>query len=53
MKVKKLRLKAWFDQNLKDKDLSEGDLALMFSMRNIERKLKYHAMGPYHVEITP
>ena len=54
MKVKKLRRKTWFDRNLKDKDLSEGDLALKFSMRNTKRKLKYQAMGPYCVvEITP
>ena len=41
MKVEKLRPKTWFDRDLKDKDLLEGDLALMFSVCNTKRKLKY------------
>lgn len=54
MKVEKLRQKTWFDLNLKDKDLSEGDLALMFSVHNTKINLKYQAMGPCCViEITP
>ena len=54
MKVEKLRRKKWFDRNLKNKDLKEGDLCLMYSVRNTKRKLKYQGMGPYQVvEITP
>ena len=54
MKVEKLRRKKWFDRNLKNKDLKEGDLCLMYSVRNMKRKLKYQGMGPYQVvEITP
>ena len=54
MKVEKLRRKKWFDRNLKNKDLKEGDLCLMYSVRNTKRKLKDQGMGPYQVvEITP
>ena len=54
MKVEKLRPKTWFDQKLKDKNILEGDLALMFSVHNTKRKLKCQSMGPYRVvEITP
>ena len=53
MKVKKRR-KKWFDRNLKNKDLKEGDLCLMYGVRNTKHKLKYQGMGPYQVvEITP
>ena len=41
MKVQKLRWKTWFDWNLKNKDLSEGDLCLMYGIRNLKPKLKY------------
>ena len=47
MKVEKLRQKKWFDRNLKNKDLKEGDLCLMYSVRNTKHKLKYQGMGPY------
>ena len=54
LKVEKLRCKKWFDRNLKNKDLNEGDLSLMYGIRNTKQKLKYQAMGPYQVvEITP
>ena len=54
MKVEKLRQKKWFDRNLKNKDLKEGYLCLMYGVRNTKRKLKYQGMGPYQVvEITP
>ena len=44
----------WFDHNLKNKDLKEGDLCLMYGVRNRKRKLKYQGMGPYQVvEIMP
>ena len=44
----------WFDRNLKNKDLNEGDLCLMYDVRNTKRKLKYQGMGPYQVvEIMP
>lgn len=50
----KLWHKQWFEKNLKSKNLNEGDLALLFSVRNPKRKLKYHGLGPYRVsEITP
>ena len=51
--MEKLQRKKWFDRNLKNKDLKEGDLCLMYSVRNTKRKLKYQGMGPYQVvEIT-
>ena len=54
MKVEKLRRKKWFDRNLKNKDLKEGDLCLMYGVRNTKKKLKYQGMGPYQVvEIMP
>ena len=54
MKVEKLRQKTWFDRNLKNKDLKEGDLCLMYGVRNTKKKLKYQDMEPYQVvEITP
>ena len=53
MKVEKLRRKKWFDRNLKNNDLNEGDLCLMYGNRNMKQKLKYQGMGPYQVvEIT-
>ena len=46
--------KRWFNRNLKNEDLKEGDLALLYSISNTKRKLKYQGMGPYQVvEITP
>ena len=54
MKVEKLRRKKWFDRNLKNKFLKEGDLCLLYSVRNTKCKLKYQGMGPSQVvEITP
>ena len=54
MKVEKLWRKRWFDRNLRNKDLKEGDFCLMYGVRNMKRKLKYQGMGPYQVvEITP
>lgn len=47
LKVEKIRRKRWFDRNLKNKDLAKGDLALLYSIRNTKRKLKYRGMGPY------
>ena len=47
IKVEKLQRKKWFDRNLKNKDLKEGDLCLMYSVRNTARKLKYQGMGCY------
>ena len=41
MKVEKLRRKKWFDRNLKNKDLKEGDLCLLYGVRNTKHKLKY------------
>ena len=49
MKVEKLRCKTWFDRNLRNKDLKEGDLCLMYGVRNTKQKLKYQGMGPYQV----
>ena len=54
MKVEKLHRKMWFDCNLKNEDLKEGDLCLIHGVRNTKRKLKYQDMGPYQVmEIMP
>ena len=54
LKVKKLRRKTWFDHNLRNKDLKEGDLCLMYGVRNTKSRLKYQDMGSYKVmEITP
>ena len=54
MKVEKLQQNMWFDRNLKNKDLKEGDLCLMYGVWNTKRKLKYQGMGPQQVvEITP
>ena len=41
MKVEKLWWKMWFNCNLKNKDLKEGDLCLMYGVRYTKRKLKY------------
>ena len=49
MKVEKLRQKMWFDFNLKNKNLNEGDLCFMYGVRNTKRKLKYQGMGSYQV----
>ena len=49
MKVEKLRRKKWFDCNLKNKDLKEGDLCLMYGVTNTKRKLNYQGMGPHQV----
>ena len=54
MKVEKLRRKTWFNRNLRNKDLKEGDLCLIYGVRNTKQKLKYQGMGPYQVvEIMP
>ena len=49
MKVENLRRKTWFDQNLKNKDLNEGDLCLLYGIRNMKQKLKYQGMETYQV----
>ena len=46
MKVEKLRRKTWFDCNLRNNDLKEGDLCLMYGVRNTKGKLRYQGMGP-------
>ena len=52
--MEKLRQKKWFDHDLKNKDLKEGDLCLMYVVRNTKRKLKYQGMRSNQVvEITP
>lgn len=33
----KLQCKKWFDQNLKNKNLNEGDLCLMYVVRNTKK----------------
>ena len=37
-----------------DKNIHEGDMVLLFGVRDKKRKLKYTGMGPFKVcEITP
>ena len=48
------RRKKWFDRQLKDKNIHEGDMVLLFGVRDKKRKLKYNGMVPFKVcEITP
>ena len=52
--TEKQRRKKWFDRQLKDKNIHEGDMVLLFGVRDKKRKLKYTGMGPFKVcEITP
>ena len=54
MKVENCDRRRGLTETLKKKNLNEGDLCLMYSVRNTKRKLKYQGMGPYQVvEITP
>ena len=54
MIVEKQRRKQWYDRQLKDKNIHEGDMVLLFGVRNKKQKLKYTGMGPYQIcEITP
>ena len=54
MIVEKQRRKQWYDRQLKDKNIHERDMVLLFGVRNKKRKLKYTSMGPYQIcEITP
>ena len=46
--------KKWFDRQLKDKNIHEGDMVLLFGLQDKKWKLKYTGMGPFRVcEITP
>ena len=52
--TEKQRRKKWFDRQLKDKNIHEGDMVLLFGVRDKKWKLKYTDMGPFKVcEITP
>ena len=49
MAVEKQRRKAWYDKNLREKELHEGDLSLLFSSKKQKGKLKLTWDGPYIV----
>lgn len=49
MATKKRRRKAWFDKNLKDKDISKGDLVLLYNSRNHKGKFKFRGLSPFRV----
>ena len=48
----KQQQKAWHDKNIKNKNLSVGDLDLLYNSRVKEKPKKLHIewMGPYVVE---
>ena len=51
-KIHKQQQKAWHDHNIKNKNLSVGDLALLYNSRVKGKPKKLHTewMGPYVVE---
>ena len=50
--IQKQQQKAWHDRNIKNKNLSIGDLALLYNSRGKGKPKKLHTewMGPYVVE---
>ena len=51
--AEKANRKAWHDNKVRDKDLTEGDMALKFASQLHKKKLKLRGEGPYVVsEIT-
>ena len=50
--IQKQQQKAWHDRNIKNKNLSIGDLALLYNSRVKGKPKKLHIewMGPYVVE---
>ena len=50
--IQKQQQKAWHDRNIKKKNLSVGDLALLYNSRVKGKPKKLHTewMGPYDVE---
>ena len=54
MTIEKQRRKQWYNRQLKDKNIQEGDMVLLFVVRDKKQKLKYTGMGPYSIcDITP
>ena len=50
--IQKQQQKAWNDRNIKNKNLSVGDLALLYNsqVKGKPKKLRTEWMGPYVVE---
>ena len=50
--IQKQQRKAWYDRNIKNKNLSVGDLALLYNSQVKGKPKKLHTkwMGPYVVE---
>ena len=50
--IQKQQQKAWHDRNIKNKNLSVGDLALLYNsqVKGKPKKLHTEWMGPYVVE---
>ena len=54
IEANKIRIAKQYNKKVKTKDLKEGELCLMYGVRNTKQKLKYQGLGPYQVvEITP
>jgi hypothetical protein len=49
MVVEKRRRKAWYDKTLRQKELHDGDLALLYNSKKHKGKLKLTENGPYVV----
>lgn len=53
MYAKKKRQKHWYDQNIRTKEFTKGDLVLVYTLKKQKRKHKMHGLGPNVInEIT-
>ena len=53
MYAEKKRQKHWYDQNIRTKEFTKGDLVLVYTLKKQKQKLKIHGLGLYVInEIT-
>ena len=47
MYAKKKCQKHWYDQNIRTKEFTKGDLVLVYTLKKQKQKLKMRGLGPY------